>query len=531
MATPTAGKAAIALVHDAEPQLESVEETPKPANPSAMVIFGATGDLTKRKLFPALYNLRASGLLPDEFAVVGTGRQQISTDDFRRTLKDELHQFATGKVEDDLLQWLIERVYYTPGDFADAAAYERLEKAIQQAEAERSTGGSRLYYLATPPSFFSTIVDRLGAAGMAREENGHFRRVIIEKPFGHDLESAQELNRNISAVLGEGQIYRIDHYLGKETVQNIMAFRFANGIFEPIWNRRYIDSVQITVAENGGVEDRGSYYDHAGALRDVLQNHVFQLLAFIAMEPPISFAADVVRNERLKVLEAIHPFTHEDVLTQAVRGQYGEGTLGGHRVPAYRAEPDVAPNSATETYAAMKLHLDNWRWADVPFYLRTGKRLPRRVTEIAIQFKRAPFMLFRETPVEQLNPNLLVLHIQPDEGVSLRFHAKIPGPQVQLGTVRMAFEYADYFGSTPSTGYETLIYDCLEGDSTLFQRSDMVEASWKVVTPVLDVWQTLAPRNFPNYAAGAWGPKEADELIQRDGRQWRSWRESGVAAV
>ncbi|HEY8021972.1 MAG TPA: glucose-6-phosphate dehydrogenase, partial [Thermoanaerobaculia bacterium] len=304
MATPTAGKAAIALVHDAEPQLESVEETPKPANPSAMVIFGATGDLTKRKLFPALYNLRASGLLPDEFAVVGTGRQQISTDDFRRTLKDELHQFATGKVEDDLLQWLIERVYYTPGDFADAAAYERLEKAIQQAEAERSTGGSRLYYLATPPSFFSTIVDRLGAAGMAREENGHFRRVIIEKPFGHDLESAQELNRNISAVLGEGQIYRIDHYLGKETVQNIMAFRFANGIFEPIWNRRYIDSVQITVAENVGVEDRGSYYDHAGALRDVLQNHLFQLLAFIAMEPPISFAADVVRNERLKVLEA-----------------------------------------------------------------------------------------------------------------------------------------------------------------------------------------------------------------------------------
>jgi len=299
----------------------AVEEAPKPAPPATMVIFGATGDLTKRKLFPALYNLVASGLLPDEFAVVGSGRTEMSTEDFRSSLKDELHQFATAKVEDNLLQWLIERVYYTSGDFQDAAAYERLEQAIQKAEAERATGGSRLYYLAVPPAFFSTIVERLGAAGMAREEDGRFRRVIIEKPFGHDLESAQELNRNIQKVLAEGQIYRIDHYLGKETVQNIMAFRFANGIFEPIWNRRYIDSVQITVAENVGVEDRGSYYDSAGALRDVLQNHVFQLLAFIAMEPPISFAADVVRNERVKVLQAIHPLSHEDVLTQAVRGE------------------------------------------------------------------------------------------------------------------------------------------------------------------------------------------------------------------
>ena len=513
-----------------EVEAENVEEGPKPAPPGTMVIFGATGDLTKRKLFPALYNLAASGLLPEEFAIVGTGRTQISPDDFRNLLKDELHQFSTAsKVDDDLVRWLVERVYYTPGEFQDAQSFTRLEQAIEKAEAERRTGGSRLYYLAVPPAFFSTIIDQLGKAGMVREEDGHFRRVIIEKPFGHDLESAQELNRNIQQVLGEGQIYRIDHYLGKETVQNIMAFRFANGIFEPIWNRRYIDSVQITVAESVGVEDRGSYYDHAGALRDVLQNHLFQLLAFIAMEPPISFAADVVRNERVKVLQAIHPLSHEDVLTQAVRGQYGEGTLGGQRVPGYRQEPDVAPSSATETYAALKLHLDNWRWADVPFYLRTGKRLPRRVTEIAIQFKRAPFMLFRETPVEHLNPNLLVLHIQPDEGVSLRFHAKIPGPQVQLGTVRMAFEYADYFGTTPSTGYETLIYDCLVGDSTLFQRSDMVEASWSVVTPVLDVWQTLVPRSFPNYAAGTWGPKEADELIQRDGRQWRSWRETGGA--
>ncbi|HXO22080.1 MAG TPA: glucose-6-phosphate dehydrogenase [Thermoanaerobaculia bacterium] len=512
---------------------EEQEEAPASAEaapPSAVVIFGSTGDLTKRKLIPALYNLAASGLLPDEFAVVAVGRQEIGHEEFRQDVRDDLRKFATGEVDPELVDWLVARTYYAPGDFTRADAYAGLDQAIRQAEQERGTGGARLYYLATPPSFFADIVRHLGDGGMVEERDGTFRRVIIEKPFGHDIDSAEVLNRRIREVLRESQIYRIDHYLGKETVQNIMAFRFANGIFEPIWNRRYIDHVQITVAESVGVEDRGPYYEQAGALRDVLQNHVFQLLAFVAMEPPISFAADVVRDERVKILRAIHPLSHEDVLRQAVRGQYGEGTIDGERVPAYREEPKVSPSSTTETFAALKVMVDNWRWADVPFYLRTGKRMARRVTEIAIQFKRAPFMLFRETPVDHLNPNLLVLHIQPEEGVSLRFHAKIPGPQVSLGTVKMDFEYADYFGSTPSTGYETLLYDCMEGDSTLFQRSDMVEASWSVVTPILDIWKTLVPRSFPNYAAGTWGPKEADELIQKDGRQWKNPREKSESS-
>jgi glucose-6-phosphate 1-dehydrogenase len=494
------------------------------APPCTIVIFGATGDLTKRKLVPALFNLVAGGLLPDELAIVGFGRTEMSTEQFREHMRADLSHFATGKVDPELADWLIGRIYYTSGNFKDSASYERLESTIEKAEQEKGTGGSRIYYLATPPAFFADIVHHLGEAKMVGEPEGCFRRVIVEKPFGHDLESAQELNHQIREVLEEKQIYRIDHYLGKETVQNIMAFRFANGIFEPIWNRRYIDHVQITVAETGGVEDRGAYYETAGALRDVLQNHVFQLLAFVAMEPPISFEADVVRDERVKVLKALHPLSHEDVLRDAVRGQYGEGVIEDERVHAYRAESDVSPHSTTETYAALKVRIDSWRWADVPFYLRTGKRLPRRVTEIAVQFKRAPHMLFRETTVEALNPNLLVLHIQPDEGVSLRFDAKIPGPQMTLGTVKMDFEYEDYFGSTPQTGYETLLYDCMQGDSTLFHRSDIVEASWEAVTPVLDVWKTLVPRNFPNYPAGSWGPKEADDLIQRDGRQWRTPR-------
>ncbi|MEA2692369.1 MAG: glucose-6-phosphate 1-dehydrogenase [Acidobacteriota bacterium] len=508
----------------AEAKPGAAESKAEKAPPSTIVIFGATGDLTKRKLVPALFNLVAGGLLPDELAIVGFGRTEMSSEQFRDHMREDLERFATRKVDPQLADWLIERISYTAGNFKDSASYERLESTIQKAEQERRTGGSRLYYLATPPPFFADIVQHLGEAKMAAEPEGHFRRVVIEKPFGHDLESAEELNRQIREVLQEKQIYRIDHYLGKETVQNIMAFRFANGIFEPIWNRRYIDHVQITVAESVGVEDRGSYYENAGALRDVLQNHVFQLLAFVAMEPPISFAADIVRDERVKILKALRPMSNEDVLREAVRGQYGEGVIDGERVRAYRAETDVSPHSTTETYAALKVHIDNWRWADVPFYLRTGKCMPRRVTEIAVHFKRAPHMLFRDTTVEALNPNVLVLHIQPDEGVSLRFDAKIPGPKMALGTVKMDFEYEDYFGSTPQTGYETLLYDCMEGDSTLFHRSDVVEASWEAVTPVLDVWKTLVPRNFPNYPAGSWGPKEADDLIQRDGRQWRTPR-------
>jgi glucose-6-phosphate 1-dehydrogenase len=346
--------------------------------------------------------------------------------------------------------------------------------------------------------------------------------VIIEKPFGHDLDSARALNQHLLKVVSENQIYRIDHYLGKETVQNILAFRFANGIFEPIWNRRYIDNVQISVAETVGVEKRGDYYDKAGALRDMVPNHIMQLITLTAMEPPISFEANAVRDEQAKILHAIQPFTSEDVLSKTVRGQYGEGVADGQRVPAYRAEPGVPPDSKTETFVAMKLLIDNWRWAGVPFFLRTGKRLASRSTHIVIEFRRAPFVLFRETQVDDLTPNQLIMHIQPEEGISLRFAAKTPGPAMRLGEVDMDFNYADYFGQTPSTGYERLLHDCMIGDPTLFQRADMVEAGWSIVTPMLDVWKALPPRNFPNYPAGKWGPKEADELLERDGRSWRN---------
>ena len=502
---------------------EQIQEAPRPhpAPPCVMVIFGATGDLTRRKLFPALYNLASEGLLPDELAIIGIGRYEMSTDALREKLKTDLNTFITGTLDAARVDWLLERLSYVSGEIDDAATYERLREALERVEAERGTGGNVLFYLAIPPDLFCDTIERLAAAALTKEDE-HWRRVVIEKPFGHDLESARSLNSQIRQVLKERQIYRIDHYLGKETVQNVMAFRFANGIFEPVWNRRYIDHVQITVAETVGVEQRGGYYEKAGALRDVVQNHMFQLLAFTAMEPPISFAAGMVHDERVKVLYAVRPLSHEDVLHQAVRGQYGAGTVDGHPVPGYREEKSVSPASSTETFVALKLHVDNWRWADVPFYLRTGKRLPSRVTEIAIQFKRAPFQLFRDTPVEHLSSNLLVLHIQPDEGISLNFQAKVPGPDVYLGKVKMHFQYADYFGQTPSTGYETLLYDVMTGDSTLFLRSDMVEAGWSVVAPILDLWQALPPRNFPNYDAGTWGPKEADELIQKDGRRWRN---------
>jgi glucose-6-phosphate 1-dehydrogenase len=493
----------------------------KPAPPCAMVIFGATGDLTKRKLIPALYNLIVHGLLPEAFAVVGVGRSELSDDEFRKRMEKDLKEFATGEIDPKKLKWLSSRLRYVVVDPEKPKTFKDLADALAQVDEERGTAGNYLFYLAVPPSIFEEYVDGLGATGLMKEPEGSWRRVIIEKPFGHDLESARALNRKIREVLEERQIFRIDHYLGKETVQNIMAFRFANGIFEPIWNRRYIDHVQITVAETVGVEERAAYYEEAGALRDMVQNHMFQLLALIAMEPPVSFAADTVRDERVKVLSAIRPLSPEDVLHSTVRGQYGEGVSDGENVPAYRAEKGVAPASNVETFAALELFVDNWRWADVPFYLRTGKRLPKRASEIAIQFKPAPLMLFRGTSVESLKPNLLVIKIQPDEGITLRFEGKVPGPAMRLGTVRMAFEYEDYFGRQAQTGYETLLYDCMLGDSTLFHRSDMVEAGWCVVTPILDVWKALTPRNFPNYAAGTWGPKEADELIEKDGRTWR----------
>lgn len=500
----------------------AIETSAHAAEPCAIVIFGAAGDLTKRLLLPALYNLAHSNLLPKEFAIVGVAHTPISQDNFRSKLNREIHEFATVPVDDRLWQQFEQRLYYLPGEFQDAKTYQQLQNLLTQVDQDCGTQGNYLFYLATSSNYFCDIIAQLGSAGLVHEDNGHWRRVIIEKPFGHDLDSARTLNKNISLVLKESQIYRIDHYLGKETVQNILVFRFGNGLFEPIWNREHIDHVQITVAETVGVEGRGNFYEGTGAVRDMVQNHLFQLLTMMAMEPPVSFDADAVRDEKSKLLKSIQPFTAETVGTQTVRGQYGEGTLNGETVPAYRSEPRVAPDSTTETYAALKLTIDNWRWADVPFYLRTGKRLPKRTTEIAVQFKRVPSLLFRQTSVDQLTPNFLVLRIQPDEGINFQFGAKIPGPTVQMGSVNMDFCYADYFGSTPSTGYETLLYDCMIGDATLFQRSDNVELGWSVVAPILDVWSALPAQDFPNYAAGSWGPKDADELLWRDGRQWRS---------
>ena len=495
----------------------------RPGDPCVMVIFGAAGDLTRRKLIPALYNLASEQLLSREFAVVGLSRNPMNTEQFREKVSQDIKQYATGPVDSDLWEWFVRRMHYLPGTFDDPNVYGRLKDTLLKVDKDHSTHGNYFFYLATSPNYFASIVENLGKNGLVSEENHQWRRVIIEKPFGHDLDTAQALNKQVRKVLDEKQIYRIDHYLGKETVQNILAFRFANGIFEPIWNRRYIDHIQISVAETVGVEQRGSYYDQAGALRDMVPNHIMQLISLTSMEPPISFQADAVRDEQAKILHAIQPLSSEEVLLKTVRGQYGEGIVAGQRLPAYRAEPDVPPDSRTETFVAMKLQIDNWRWADVPFYLRTGKALPVRNTHIVIQFRRAPFVLFRDTPVENLMPNQLVLHIQPEEGISLRFAAKTPGSVMRLGTVDMNFEYADYFGVTPSTGYERLLHDCMIGDATLFQRADMVEAGWAVVDPVLDVWKALPPRNFPNYAAGSWGPKEADDLMERDGRRWRNF--------
>lgn len=493
----------------------------RPASPCVMVIFGVSGDLTKRKLVPALYNLAKDNLLPKQFAIVGMGRHQISDGDFQNKISAELKEFATSELEPDLMNWMKDRFYYHFGNFEDPEAYRRLSDLLHQIDRERSTGGNYLYYLATAPEYFSAITRRLGEAQLTQQTPRNWRRVIYEKPFGDGLASARALNQQLESVLQENQIYRIDHYLGKETVQNILAFRFGNGIFEPVWNRGYIDHVQITVSETMGVETRGGYYDQAGALRDMIPNHLFQLISLVTMEPPVSFDADAVRDEQTKVLRAMQPLTEQDVLMRTVRGQYGEGSDGEVTLPAYRSEPRVNANSSTETFVALKLLMDNWRWAGVPFYLRTGKRLKIRSSEIVIQFKSVPFMLFRKTSVERLAPNQFIVHIQPQEGISLQFGAKIPGPIVKLGTVNMDFRYADYFGSKPSTGYERLLYECMIGDATLFQRADMVEAAWSVVQPILDVWQALPPRNFPNYPAGSWGPWEANDLLERDGRQWR----------
>ncbi|HEY1801965.1 MAG TPA: glucose-6-phosphate dehydrogenase [Terriglobales bacterium] len=493
------------------------------ADPCTMVIFGAAGDLTKRKLIPALYNLAKAELLAEEFAIIGVAHNPMSNEEFAKRIVQDIKDYAGKDVDQKICDWFAQRLSYVTADFSDKNVYGKLKEYLEKVNKDHSTHENYFFYLATAPDFFGPIVEQLAASGLMEENTQHWRRVIVEKPFGRDLESAKALNKQLLKVAAEKQIYRIDHYLGKETVQNILAFRFANGIFEPIWNRRYIDHVQISVAETVGVESRGSYYDGAGALRDMVPNHIMQLISLTAMEPPISFQADAVRDEQAKILHAIQPLSAEDVLSRTVRGQYGEGNVMGHHIPAYRHEEDVPSESKTETFVAMKLAIDNWRWADVPFYLRTGKSLAAQNTQIVIQFSRAPFVLFRDTPVDNLMPNQLILHIQPQEGISLQFAAKIPGPVMRLGAVDMNFEYADYFGTQPSTGYERLLHDCMIGDQTLFQRADMVEAGWSVVSPVLDVWKALPPRNFPNYSAGSWGPKESEELLERDDRHWRNF--------
>jgi glucose-6-phosphate 1-dehydrogenase len=491
-----------------------------PAGPAVIVIFGASGDLTKRKLVPALYNLGRDGLLCDEVAILGLARAEMDSESFREKLGEELREHGGQEIDEQRARRLLRRMHYLAGDFGDPATYQRLAAELARIDREQGTRGNYLFYLATSPEYFAEIVERLGAAGLVREDEGAWRRVIVEKPFGTDLDSAVALNGRLAAVLDESQIFRIDHYLGKETVQNILVFRFGNGMFEPIWNRNYIDNVQITVAETVGVEGRGGYYESSGALRDMIPNHLLQLLSLVAMEPPTSFGAERVREEKAKVLRAIQPIAPD----HAVRGQYAEGKVEGTRVPGYRAEPRVARDSRTETFAALELSVDSWRWADVPFYLRTGKRMPQRVSEIAIQFRRPPLQLFRKTPVEHLSRNVLVIRVQPEDGIILRFGAKVPGPTLRVENVAMDFRYKDYFGANPSTGYETLLYDCMKGDATLFQRADMAEIGWRIVQPLLDRWST-EEEPPPSYASGSWGPACADELLAKGGRKWRKIQE------
>jgi len=501
---------------------------PQAPEPCTLVVFGASGDLTRRKLVPAIYDLAAERHLPGGFSLLGVARSPMSDEQFRERMHSGVEEFARSPADSAVWEQFAASLSYLAMDYGDPEGYRRLAQTLERLAKERGSGGNALYYLATPPGAFPEIIRQLGEAGLARPASaGRWARIVVEKPFGRDLASALSLNRLLQDTFGEEQVYRIDHYLGKETVQNILVFRFANGIFEPVWNRSFVDHVQITVAESIGVEDRGSYYEQAGALRDMVQNHLMQLLALVAMEPPASLAPASVREEKAKLVRAIRPVTAEQAAQCAVRGQYGPGSVAGAPVPGYRQEKGVAPDSRSETYAALRLQVDNWRWAGVPFYLRSGKRLPRRVSEIAVRFRLPPLQLFPQTPADQVEPNLLAFRIQPDEGISLKFEAKLPGQELHVRPVNMEFRYGTSFGVSVPEAYETLLLDAMHGDPTHYASGEMVETCWALFEPILEAWAATPPSGWPNYEAGTWGPTEADALFASDGSSdGRGWRRS-----
>jgi glucose-6-phosphate 1-dehydrogenase len=503
---------------ESNPLNDGVRIEPAPG-PATLVIFGATGDLTRRKLFPALYRLSTAQRLPPRFRVLGIARTEGDASMLRTRFRESLAEFAREDAEPDVAESLAARVDYMAGEMNDPQLYERIRASLD--EGKEPTGV--LFYLAVPPSVYAEVIERLGAAGLGVEQSpAEWRRVIVEKPFGRDLASARHLNRLIHQHFAEHQVFRIDHYLGKETVQNLLVFRFANGMFEPVWNRRYVDHVQITAAETVGVEARAGYYEGAGALRDMVQNHLLQLMTLVAMEPPTAFTAESVRDRKMDALLSVQPLDAEPDASSVIRAQYRAGWINGHEVPGYRDEKGVANTSRTETYAGVRLSLDSWRWAGVPFYLRTGKRLPKRTTEIAIQFKRPPLEIFKRVSASPVEPTLLIINVQPDEGISLRFEAKLPGTRMQLAPVMMHFHYKTAFGGEVPEAYETLLLDALIGDATLFARHDFAEAAWQLITPVHERWASDTAAAIPTYEAGEWGPPEADALLARGGHRWRT---------